>query len=344
MRAKTNQRNKEIVWNFWRNLDTLPADDVASATASCMHEELIWNGPDPLNSLSGRSAFLSEFWVPFRESFDDLKRSTFIYIGGKSSGRVDGLADGRSWIGGTGVFEANFGRDWLGIPAANKRVQIRWGEFCRVEHAKIVEIYVLLDLVDLMQQVGVNVLPPSRGRDGIYPPPNENDGVLHEAQDTAVSDYSLSHIRRFIFDGLNSYDQDDLGSMGIANYFDPNIKWFGPGGIGACLSLKEFEDLHQRPWLRAYPDRQVQDLNALIAEGPYSGGPGWSGVEATHTGPYLDAEATGKTITFNGIDFWKREGEKYVENWVFVDMVHLFRQFGIDLFERLANRKDAAAG
>jgi len=31
------------------------------------------------------------------------------------------------------------------------------------------------------------------------------------------------------------------------------------------------------------------------------------------------------------MDWWKRSGDQYVENWVFVDMIHLFRQFGIDL-------------
>ena len=64
--------------------------------------------------------------------------------------------------------------------------------------------------------------------------------------------------------------------------------------------------------------------------------PGWAGVKATHTGPYLGCPATGNQIEFNGLDWWKREGEMYVENWVFVDMVHLFRQLGVDLFERLA--------
>ena len=33
--------------------------------------------------------------------------------------------------------------------------------------------------------------------------------------------------------------------------------------------------------------------------------------------------------------FWKLDNDRYIENWVFVDMVHLFRQFGIDLFARL---------
>ena len=35
----------------------------------------------------------------------------------------------------------------------------------------------------------------------------------------------------------------------------------GPGGIGACLSLREFEDNHQQPWLDAFPDRKVQNLD-----------------------------------------------------------------------------------
>jgi len=187
-----------------------------------------------------------------------------------------------------------------------------------------------------MQQAGYNVLPPALGKDNLYPAPAANDGILHEAQDEAQTNYSLEHIRAFIFDGLNAFDQDDLKSMGMADYFHPNVKWYGPGGIGACLSFKEFEDLHQKPWLVAYPDRQVQDLDALIAEGAYTGAPGWAGVIATHTGEYLSVPATGKRIEFNGLDWWKREGEQYIENWVFVDMIHLFHQFGIGLFERLA--------
>ena len=41
--------------------------------------------------------------------------------------------------------------------------------------------------------------------------------------------------------------------MGMAGYFHNNLKWYGPGGIGACLSLREFETLHQAPWLRPFP-------------------------------------------------------------------------------------------
>lgn len=340
MNIKLNQTNKHTVWDFWQALDDTSPDQIETLAGSVMDANLAWHGPDPINHLDGVAAFSSDFWAPLRHSFPDLKRQTHIFCSGESNGRVDGdiTLDGKLWVSGTGYLNGTFAQDYLTIPATGSEVNIRWGEFYRLEQGKIVEIYCLLDLVDLMQQAGYQVLPPSRGADSTYPAPRANDGILLEAQNEQVSAYSRDHLRRFIFDGLNNYDQAELESMGMADFFHLDVRWYGPGGIGACLSLKEFEDFHQQPWLVAYPDRQVQNLDALIAEGCYSGAPGWSGVKATHAGPYLDCPATGNAIEFNGLDWWKREGEMYVENWVFVDMIHLFRQFGIDLFERLAEQ------
>ncbi|MCE7983569.1 MAG: hypothetical protein DYG89_20540 [Caldilinea sp. CFX5] len=371
MSIALNQQNKQIVWNFWHALENAPDDQCLAIARQAMTENIVWNGPDPINQLQGVALFVNDFWLPLRRSFPDLKRETHLFLGGESNGRVDGnlALDGKWWVSGTGYFHGTFARDYLTIPATGKPVSIRWGEFCRLEAGQIVESYFLLDLIDLMQQAGYQVLPPSRGKDGLYPPPRTGvgvtqltgatrdlsgfanltglvqlrnsygDGVLLGAQDPQISAYSRDHLRRFLFEGLNKYDQSNLQSMGMVNFFHTDVQWYGPGGIGACLSLKEFEDFHQRPWLIAYPDRQVQNLTALIAEGSYSGAPGWAGVKATHTGPYLDAPATGNAIEFNGLDWWKREGEQYVENWVFVDMIHLFRQFGIDLFTRLAEQR-----
>jgi len=330
-----NQQNKQLVWEFWQSLEAAGSEKIDAVVCDYMSQDCAWHGPDPINHLRGIDAFVSDFWLPLLHSFPDLTRQTHIFIGGKSNGRIDGLRDGHMWVSGTGYFNATFANNYLTIPASNKAVNIRWAEFCRMEQGKIVETYFLLDLIDLIQQAGFHVLPTSRGVDGMYPPPRANDGILLEAQDEQASAHTLEHIRRFIFDALNSYDQSELHSMGIAEYFHPEVHWYGPGGIGACLSLQEFEDKHQKHWLHAYPDRQVQDLDALIAAGSYCGGPGWAGVKATHTGDYLDARATMKPIVFNGIDFWKLENDRYIENWVFVDMVHLFRQFGVDLFERL---------
>ena len=331
-----NQTNKRVVWDFWRDLETADDRRLTDVARLAMHDDVEWNGPDPIGQLHGVEAFISDFWLPLRRSFPGITRHTHIFFGGESNGRADGdlSLDGHMWVTGTGVLTGTFASDYLGIPATGGEVTVPWGEFCRLEDGAIVEVYFLIDLVELMRQAGYEVLPPSRGAEGVYPPPAARDGIMLDVQNQETSRHSLEHIRRFIFDGLNAYDQTELKSMGMADFFHPNVRWYGPAGIGACLSLKEFEDMHQQPWLAAYPDRQVQDLDAPFAEGAYSGAPGWAGVKATHTGPYLDRPATGNPIEFNGLDWWKRQGELYVENWVFVDMVHLFRQLGVDLFER----------
>jgi predicted ester cyclase len=314
--------------------------EMSEVVRGAMADDAIWHGPDPINELRGVAAIVSGFWLPLLRSFPDLRRQIHLFLSGRSNGRIDGdmTLDGRMWVSGTGYFVGTFAQDYLSIPATGNEVNIRWGEFCRIKEGRIVEVFFLLDLIDLMQQAGFQVLPPSRGIDGVFPPPRAQDGIMLDAQDEQVSQYSLDHIRRFIFEGLNRYDQTELQSMGIASFFHPNVQWYGPGGIGACQSLREFEDRHQQPWLNAFPDRQVQDLDALIAEGKYSGAPGWAGVKATHLGPYLDCPPTGRGVEINGLDWWKREGEFYIENWVFVDMIHLFHQLGIDLFEHLAQQ------
>lgn len=340
MSIELNQANKHIVWDFWQALENASATEVEEVARMVMAEDVVWHGPDPINDLQGVGSFVSDFWLPLLHSFPDLKRRTYILCSGKSNGRLDGdiSLDGKMWVSGTGLLTGTFAQDYLMIPATKGEISIRWGEFCRMEQGKIVEVYFLLDLLDLMQQAGFHVLPPSRGQDGVYPPPHAHDGVMLDAQNEQDSAYSLDHIRRFIYDGLNKYDQSELESMGIANFFHPDVQWYGPGGIGACLSLQEFQGFHQQHWLIAFPDRLCRDLDALIAEGSYSGAPGWASVKATHAGQYLDCPATGKKVEFNGLDWWKREGEMFVQNWVFVDMIHLFRQFGIDLFERLAQQ------
>lgn len=335
MTIELNQANKAIVAKLWADLATTDPASATDVFASAMHSNVQWNGFAPIGSLTGSGAVNEIFWQPFIASFHDLHRETHVFFGGESNGRADGdlSKDGRWWVTGTGLFHATFVHDYLGIPATGEPVSIRWGEFCCIEEGVICEIYFLIDMVDLLRQAGLDVLPRSRGAEGMYPGPAAGDGYLSHAADTNESAYSLDHIRRFIFDGLNAFDEDALSSMGMADWFDANVKWYGPGGIGACLSFQEFEDLHQAPWLAAFPDRQVQDLDALFAEGAYSGAPGWAGVIATHTGPYLDQPATGNKIEFNGLDWWKRQNDEYVENWVFVDMVHLFAQFGVDLLE-----------
>ena len=91
----------------------------------------------------------------------------------------------------------------------------------------------------------------------VYPAPTACEGFVSDQEGKKQSKNLLKYARDFIFGGLNGFDKVDLKSMGMADFFHPNLKWYGPGGIGTCLSFKGFEDLHQRPWLHAFPDRRV---------------------------------------------------------------------------------------
>ena len=335
MTSAVTQKNKTIVWDFWQQLNKAKAHNHGTVFRRHLPEYAHWNGPHPIGPLYGLDAIVGEFWQPLLRSFPDLKRDTTIFFGGQSNGRADGLFDGKEWVCGLGHFIGTFKKDWLTIPASKQTTHIRWSEFCRLHEGKIVEIYILMDIPDVMRQAGFPVLPPDRGAVGLWPAPRGNDGVLLEPQDEQESQQSLDLIRKMIYIGLNSFDESALNSMGMAEFFEPDMQWYGPSGIGDNHSLKEFEINHQQHWLHAFPDRQVQDLDALFAEGRYMGASGWAGVIATHSGQYLDCPATGKRISVNGIDIWVREGNKIVENWVFADLMDIFHQFGIDLFERL---------
>ena len=334
-----NQFNKQLVWDYWQALHAANSGAVNPVLGRYLSENHRWHGFEPVGAINGTEDLGAGFWEPLFASFPDLERRTWLFFGGKSNGRIDGRNDGKMWVTGTGILTGTFANDYLSIPATGSGVNIRWGEFCRIEDSHVVETYFLIDMIDLIQQAGYQVLPTSRGRDHVYPPPAANDGILLGEQACADSDYSLDHIRRFIFEGLNAYDENNLESMGMADYFHPDVRWYGPGGIGACFGFTEFETLHQAPWLHAFPNRSVQDLDALFAEGPYSGAPGWNGVLATHEGEYLGHAATGNSLGVNGLDWWKRDGERYIENWVFVDMLHLFRQMNVDLLARLEELK-----
>ncbi len=173
MDMEQNQTNKRVVWDFWRDLETADDRRLTDVARLAMHDDVEWNGPDPIGQLHGVGAFISEFWLPLRRSFPDITRQTHVFFGGESNGRADGdlSLDGHMWVTGTGVLTGTFAGDYLRIPATGGEVTLPWGEFCRLEDGVIVEVYFLIDLVEVMRQAGYEVLPPSRGAEGVYPPP-----------------------------------------------------------------------------------------------------------------------------------------------------------------------------
>ena len=42
-----------------------------------------------------------------------------------------------------------------------------------------------------------------------------------------------------------------------------------------------------------------------------------------------------QALTMRSLDFWRCEGDVIRENWVTVDLLHVYDQLGVDVFERM---------
>ena len=327
MHKNTIQQDKKIVWQYWQDFNARksPIDDLVN---TAVNSDINWNGPNPINQLQGINALIEGFWGPLVWSFPDVKKEPYIFLGGHFKGG--------DWVSATGNFTGTFEEPWLGIPPTGGEVKIRFGEFCRMENGKIVETYILLDIIDLMRQAGIYVLPPSEGIEGLIPGPKTGDGVLLSRQNEITTARNLKLVEDMIV-GLLQFDGDDLQSMRMLDYWNPEMHWYGPCGIGTSKDMTTYEQNHAGPFLHAFPDRRGGHHSTRFGEGNYVASTGWPSVLATHTGEYLGHPATDKEIGMRVMDWWRCEDHLLVENWVLIDLVDLFLQFGTDLLNTINN-------
>jgi hypothetical protein len=135
-------------------------------------------------------------------------------------------------------------------------------------------------------------------------------------------------------------DGSNMDTMEEWHTWHPQMKWYGYAGIGCTFSMEEFQDFHQRPWLHGFGDRGLSHdgggrTMGFIGEGQYAAGGIWDTVFSHNHGEYAGIPATGNLMTIRDFDWWKREGDLLIENWVPIDLIDICNQMGVDLFERL---------
>jgi predicted ester cyclase len=338
MSDNLNHKNKELVWDFWQRMNYVEFEGIEKLVKSRMHREIAWFGPQPINELKGVDAVISGYWHPLHQSFPDIKRKCDVFLGSESCGEY--------WVSACGYFTGTFARDWLGIPATGEKTNIHFGQHYRIEEGMIVENYLILDVISVMRQAGYQVLPPARGAEGgKFLRPATGDGVLLFEQDP-LETLKTRQLVSAMLQGMMRFDGKNLRTMEMVNYWHPEMHWYGPAGIGSCYSLEEFEDFHQRPWLQAFPDRGMHgepgrgrmigiENGEILAEGNYASLGIWDIVFSVNRGPFRGVPETGKLMTIRDFDWYRRDGDRLAQNWVPIDLVDIFMQLGVDLFERL---------
>jgi predicted ester cyclase len=279
----------------------------------------------PVGAGSGAGFFADALCQPLGAAFAAGEQRTDI--------AVSGVWKGGQWLARSGHLAGVFRRDLWGIPASGRVAFLRFGRFDRFDAGALVETIVLLDLPQLMIEAGVWPVGPALSGLVTAPGPASHDGIVAVA-DPADSAASLALVEAMI-GGLHKFD-GDLQTMRMTSYWHDDFWWFGPAPIGSFRGHADYERGHQRPFLTAFPDRVGGNHAARIAQGPYVASTGWPSIHATHSGgDWLGLPPTGRPVTMRVMDFWRRDGDQLIENWVMIDIPDLLLQMGIDVFARM---------
>ena len=282
---------------------------------------------NPLETLDGAGGLYEDAYAPLLQAVPDLERRDFIVMAGASNGG--------DWVGCCGHYMGVFERPWLDIPPTRHLMAMRYHEFFRLEEGMIVEMQALWDIPQVMMQAGAWPMTPSLAVEWVVPGPATEDGIVTAAYDEAKSQASLDLVTAMLVALERS--PEGLAAMEIDRRWHRQMMWYGPAGIGSMRRISGFRNWHQIPFLKAMPDRSVfKDKGIFFGDGDYVAFTGWPGMNMTITGDgWLGIAPAKQEITMRSLDFWRCEKGLIRENWVLIDLLHVYEQIGVDVFARM---------
>ena len=307
-----------IIDNFYHCLQT------DKSVGAIVAEDAVLNVSYPINQIIGLKAIESDYWLQFKSAFEHLERKAFI--------EFDSEYENDQWIAASVYFSGIFVNDFLGIPATGNLLYLRFTELVKIKNNKISEYYIIFDFLDVMHQAGIFPLRKSLGHCGQILPPTTMDGLSPLEVNKLQADGSEQLVLDML-EELSKFDGKSLLSMQLENYWHPDFMWYGPAGIGTTKGIKSFRERHQGPFVFSFPDRLVDHKACVVKKGNYVATGGWPHMHGTHSvGGWLGLPPTNKTLELRVIDIWRREGDLLKENWVGIDIIHMCKQMGLDIF------------
>ena len=249
---------------------------------------------------------------------------------------------GNEWVSTMGNYVGTFQEQFLDILPTRHLMHMRFHEFFKFEDGNITEVQAVWDIPELMMISNSWPLAPQLGKFILTPSPETNNGIFVSG-DGAQNEQK---IKNMLTDLCRHPENPDPRVMNLDLHWHPNFNWYGPAGIGTCRGIDGFRNWHQIPFLRGMPNRTVDknsDVNSSwiaethwIGSGPYvceTGGPNMK-MNLTNDG-WLGIAPVNKEIMLKSLDFWRLESGLIRENWVLVDLLDVFNQVGVNVFERL---------
>lgn len=325
------QSAKTLVRNYYAAID----DDSLAAVVRFCAPDALWRGYHPFNEIREPTEVAKQFWLPLKTSVTRMQRRLDLFMAGDN-----GLEDGGVWVASMGHLMGLFDQSWLDIPPTNKIVMLRYAEFIRVDGDKITDTAMFFDIPHLMMQAGLNPFPPQTGAQLVQPGPMTHDGVMFDEQDPAEGQKTLEAIEFMINDIRDWKGREEEGLLTeLPRSWNDDMIWWGPAGIGATYTIERYAQQHAGPFREGFTDRIFNGHVARIAEGNFGGFFGWPNLTLTPSGGFMGMPATGKPADMRVIDMYRRSGDKLTENWIFIDLLHFWKQQGLDVLARLPHMK-----
>ena len=307
--------------------------EIRSALADILAPDCLIRLAHPFGDMTGPDSYWQQALSQLYTAWPDVERREFIVMAGPDT-------HGADWVGCGGSFIGNFTHPFLNIPPTGHLAHMRYHEYYRFENDRVVEIQSLWDIPEVFVQAGAWPLAPSLGREWHIPGPATQDGVMTAARDAEHSDASCQLIIDMLEAMKRHPSQGGPEVMEMDRYWHPKMTWYGPCGIGTGRGISGFRNWHQIPFLNGMPDRGQyvdQITYHFFGEGDYVAVTGWPNMIQTHTHDgWLGLPPTGKKLEMRSLDFWRLEGGRIRENWVMVDLLHVYDQLGLNVFSRLA--------
>lgn len=284
----------------------------------------------PFGTQIGPEAFVDNCLKDLLAAIPDLERRDMILMAGTTP-------EGQQWVGCMGNYMGTFTAPYLGIPPTGHLAHMRYHEFFRVEDGKVVEMQAVWDIPELMMLSGAWPMAPQLGAFLCTPAPMTADGLSISGS----GEFAHQHVVAMLDDLCKHPAEPDPKVMQLHKYWHPQFNWYGPCGIGTARGISGFRNWHQIPFLRAMPDRKLDESGNLMshwfAEGDYVCETGWPNMRLTLTDDgWMGIAPAGKEVLLRSLDFWRLEDGLIRENWVLIDLLDLYRQVGVDVLARVA--------
>ncbi len=322
---------KKIILDYYEALSKNGESTTAAAMSEFCSEGYRWRGFHPFDELHGTEDVARKFWQPLKRSLKHMQRRMDVFMAGKNE--IDSFAS--VWVVSMGHLMGLFDNEWLGIVPTGKMAFLRYCEFNKIENGKITETAMYFDIPHLMMQAGLQPFPPQTAAQLVQPGPMTHDGLMFGPQRVEEGEKTLAAINAMISDlgqwnsGLSLEDE-------LRRTWCEDMIWWGPAGIGATYTIERYAQQHAGPFRAGFTERTKTNHICRMAEGHYGGFFGWPNFTARPTGGFMGMPATEKAGEFRVIDIYRRAGDKLAENWIFIDLLHFWKQQGIDILARMA--------